>query len=167
MLLSFTLLPFYPFTLLPFYPFTLLPFYPFTLLPFYPFTLLPFYPFTLLPFYPFTLLPFYPFTLLPFYSFTLLLFYSFTLLLFYSFTLLPSNTGPYLYEHHALPTELTDHLIQMYSKFNYLNYLKRESDPNKKGNLVRISLEHRTLPLLAPRSTNWANGPLDTNVLQI
>ena len=24
-----------------------------------------------------------------------------------------------------------------------------------------------TLPLVAPRSTYWANGPLDTNVLQI
>ena len=30
-----------------------------------------------------------------------------------------------------------------------------------------FSVEHRTLPLLAPRSTNWANGPLDTNVEQI
>ena len=49
----------------------------------------------------------------------------------------------------------------------YANYLKRESNPNKKWNLVRSSLEHRTLLLLAPRSTNWANGLLDTNVLQI
>ena len=30
-----------------------------------------------------------------------------------------------------------------------------------------MSLEHITLPLLAPRFTNWANWPLDTNVLQI
>ena len=30
-----------------------------------------------------------------------------------------------------------------------------------------MSLEHRTLPLLVSRSTDWAIGPLDTNVLQI
>ena len=29
-----------------------------------------------------------------------------------------------------------------------------------------MSLEHGTVPLLAPRSTDWANGPLDTNVLE-
>ena len=129
-------------------------FYSFTLSLFHSFTLSLFHSFTLSLFHSFTLSLFHSFTLSLFHSFTLSLFHSFTLSLFYSFTLLPSNTGPYLYEHHALPTELTDHLIQMYSKFNYLNYLKRESDPNKKGNLVRISLEHRTLPLLAPRSTN-------------
>ena len=28
-----------------------------------------------------------------------------------------------------------------------------------------MSLEHTTWALLAPRSTDWANGPLDTNVL--
>ena len=28
-------------------------------------------------------------------------------------------------------------------------------------------MEHMTLPLLAPRSTDWANGPLDTSTLQI
>ena len=33
--------------------------------------------------------------------------------------------------------------------------------------MVRVSLEHATLPLLAPRSTNLANLPLDTNVQQI
>ena len=55
----------------------------------------------------------------------------------------------------------------MYSKFNYWNYLKRESDPNKKGNLVCMSLEHRSLPLVAPRSTYWTIESLDTNVLQI
>ena len=55
----------------------------------------------------------------------------------------------------------------------YVNYLKRESNPNKKWNLVRTSLEYSTLPLLAltclelmtwsllaPGSTDWANGPL-------
>ena len=30
-----------------------------------------------------------------------------------------------------------------------------------------MSLELMTLALLAPRSTDWANGPFDTNVLQI
>ena len=30
-----------------------------------------------------------------------------------------------------------------------------------------MSLEHTTLPLLAPRSTKWANGAFDTNVAQI
>ena len=49
----------------------------------------------------------------------------------------------------------------------YANYLKRESNPNKNWNLVRISLELTTLSLLAPRSTDWASGPLDTNALQI
>ena len=50
----------------------------------------------------------------------------------------------------------------------YANYLKRESSPNKKWtDLVRVSLEHITLPFLAPRSTDWANWPLDTNALQI
>ena len=64
-------------------------------------------------------------------------------------------------------------LIKMYAKYivfkqwMYANYLKRESNPNKRRNLVRVSLEHRTLPLLAPRSTDWANRPLDTNVIQI
>ena len=49
----------------------------------------------------------------------------------------------------------------------YANYLKRETNPNKKWNLVRMSLEHTTLPLLAPLSTDWASEPLDRNVLQI
>ena len=30
-----------------------------------------------------------------------------------------------------------------------------------------FSIEHRTLPLLAPRSTDWANWLLDTNAFQI
>ena len=46
-------------------------------------------------------------------------------------------------------------------------FLKRESNSNKKWNLVRMSLEHTTLPLLAPSSTNWANLPLHTNVQEI
>ena len=46
----------------------------------------------------------------------------------------------------------------------YANYLKSETNPNKKWNPVRESLEHTTLPLLAPRSTHWANGPFDPNV---
>ena len=50
---------------------------------------------------------------------------------------------------------------------NVRNYLKIESDPNKKWNLLGMSLELSTLPLLTPRSTNWANGLLDTNVLEI
>ena len=49
----------------------------------------------------------------------------------------------------------------------YAKHLKRETDPNKKWNRVRMSLEHTALPLLAPRSADWASGPLDTNVLQI
>ena len=49
----------------------------------------------------------------------------------------------------------------------YANCLKRETNPNKKWNLVRMSLEHTTLTLSAPRSTDWAIGPLDTNVLQV
>ena len=36
----------------------------------------------------------------------------------------------------------------------YANYLKRESNPNKKKDLVRMTLEHTTLPLLAPRSAH-------------
>ena len=139
----------------------------------YSFTLLLFYSFTLLLFYSFTLLLFYSFTLLLFYSFTLLLFYSFTLLLFYSFTLLASNTILPLNKHDALPTELTDHSIQTENKLTifiqwlYPSYLKRESNRNKKWYLVRISLEHWTLPLLAPCSTNWANRPFDTKREQI
>ena len=49
----------------------------------------------------------------------------------------------------------------------YANYLQRASIPNKKRNLVRMSLEHRTLLLLAPRSTDWANGAFDTTIQQI
>ena len=49
----------------------------------------------------------------------------------------------------------------------YAYYLKRESNPNKKWILVRMRLEHTMLPWLAPRSTDWATGPFDTNVLQI
>ena len=41
----------------------------------------------------------------------------------------------------------------------YANFLKREGNPNKKWNLVRMSLERMTLPLLAPRSTDWAKRP--------
>ena len=48
----------------------------------------------------------------------------------------------------------------------YVNYLKRESNPDKKLNLVGMSLERRTLPLLAPRSTHWANRTFDTSVVQ-
>ena len=43
---------------------------------------------------------------------------------------------------------------------------KRESNPNKKWNVICLSLEHRTLPLLEPRSTDWANGPFDKNIEQ-
>ena len=63
--------------------------------------------------------------------------------------------------------------MQTYNKFTffkqwlYANYLKRESNPNKKWNLVHMSLEHRNLALLAPCSTDWANGPFDTNVEEI
>ena len=46
----------------------------------------------------------------------------------------------------------------------YINYLKRESNPNKKWNLISMSLEHSNLRLLAPRSTNWAMGPFYTSV---
>ena len=48
----------------------------------------------------------------------------------------------------------------------YANYLKRETNLNKKGNFVCMILEHTTLPLFARRSTNWANGPLDTDLQQ-
>ena len=33
----------------------------------------------------------------------------------------------------------------------YANYLKRENNPNKKWNLIRVALEHTTLALLAPQ----------------
>ena len=49
----------------------------------------------------------------------------------------------------------------------YGNYLKKESNRNKNWNVSRVSLEHKTLPLLTPRSTDWANGPFDTKVTQI
>ena len=49
----------------------------------------------------------------------------------------------------------------------YANYQKRESNANKKRSFVRVSLEYRTLKLLASRPTNWANVTLDTSVLQI
>ena len=57
----------------------------------------------------------------------------------------------------------------MYSKLTllmqwmYAIYSKGESNPNIKWNLARVSLEHTTLPLSVPRSTNWANGAFDTN----
>ena len=44
----------------------------------------------------------------------------------------------------------------------YAIYSKGQSNPNKKWNLARVSLEHTTLPLSVPRSTNWANGAFDT-----
>ena len=40
-------------------------------------------------------------------------------------------------------------------------------NPNKKWNVVRMTFEHMTLRLMAPRSTDWANGLFDTNVQQI
>ena len=49
----------------------------------------------------------------------------------------------------------------------YAICLKRESSRNKKWNLVRMCLKHTTLALLVPRSTNWAKGPFDTNILRI
>ena len=49
----------------------------------------------------------------------------------------------------------------------YVNYLKKETNPTEKWNLVRMSFEHMTLPLLVPRSTDWASGPLDISALQI
>ena len=49
----------------------------------------------------------------------------------------------------------------------YANYFKRENNANKKRNLVLVSLEHRSQPLLAPRPTNWVIGPFDTKVEQI
>ena len=49
----------------------------------------------------------------------------------------------------------------------HANYLKRETNANKKWNLVRMGLEQKALPLLAPCSADLASGPLDTNVLQI
>ena len=48
----------------------------------------------------------------------------------------------------------------------YESYLKRETNPDKKWILVRMSLEHTTLALLARRSTDWASGPFVTNMLQ-
>ena len=57
--------------------------------------------------------------------------------------------------------------IKIFKHWIYGNYLKSESNPNKKQNLVRMDLEHMALPLLAPRSTDWANGLFDTYVLQI
>ena len=50
--------------------------------------------------------------------------------------------------------------INTFKHLIYANYLKTESIPHKKINLVRMSVELMTLALLAPRSANWANGPL-------
>ena len=72
-----------------------------------------------------------------------------------------SNIGPSRYEHHTLPTELAKYWYRNVLQINtfkpliYAKDLKRESNPPKKRNLVRTSLEHRTSPLLAPRSTDW------------
>ena len=57
--------------------------------------------------------------------------------------------------------------IKIFYATNLRKLIKRESNPNKKWNLVHRSLEHTTLPLLAPRSTDWANGAFDTNIEQI
>ena len=57
-------------------------------------------------------------------------------------------------------------LIQTYAKYivfkqwMYANYIKIESYPHKKRNLVRMSLQLMTLALLAPRSADWAKGTL-------
>ena len=48
---------------------------------------------------------------------------------------------------------------------NVRKYLKNESNASKKWNLLGMSLEHTTLPLLlVPRSTDWANWAFDTKV---
>ena len=39
-------------------------------------------------------------------------------------------------------------------------------NPCKRWNLIRVSLEHTTLPLLVSRSTDWDNGAFDTNLFQ-
>ena len=52
----------------------------------------------------------------------------------------------------------------IFKQWMYANSSKTEINPRKKWNLVRMSLEHTTLRLLAQRSTDWANGPLDTNI---
>ena len=57
--------------------------------------------------------------------------------------------------------------INMFKNWIHADYLKKESNTNKKWISVRMSLEHWTLPSLAPSSTNWANGPFDTNIEQI
>ena len=46
------------------------------------------------------------------------------------------------------PIDTNAEEIKIFKHWIYGNYLKRESNPNKKSNLVHMSLEHRTLPLL-------------------
>ena len=48
---------------------------------------------------------------------------------------------------------------------NVCKLLKKRKQSKEKV-MVHTSLEHMTLPLLAPRSTDWANRPFDINILQ-
>ena len=66
-----------------------------------------------------------------------------------------------------LPLDTNVQQINLLQAMNVRKYLKRESNPNKKWNLVRMSFEHSTLPLLAPCSTDCDNGAFDTNLRQI
>ena len=50
-----------------------------------------------------------------------------------------SNTQPYLYLRHALPTELADHLLQMYSKLTILMQWMYETTWKEK--LIQIKSE--------------------------
>ena len=55
--------------------------------------------------------------------------------------------------------------LTLFMQWMMANYLKRESNSNKKWNLVR--LEHGILRLVAFRFTDWTIAPLDASVLQI
>ena len=108
------------------------------------------YSFTLLPFYPFTLLPFYPF-----YSFSI---EHMTLLL-----LAPRV----LTDWASRPFDTNELQINIFYAVNVCKLLKKINNSNKKWNVVSMILEHTTLTLSGPRSTDWASRLFDTNVLQI
>ena len=101
----------------------------------------------------------------------LLLFYSFTLLNFYSysFTLLLLFLLFYSYSYSFTLTLLLLFLLFLLLLFYSFTPLLFYSFALLLfySLVYSFSIEHMTLPLLAPRSNDCANGALDTNVLQI
>ena len=96
--------------------------------------------------------------------------YSFTLSLFHSFSIEPMTLqllAPRSTDWANGPLDARVLQISSFYGVNVGKLLKKECNPNRKWILFRMSLEHRTLPLSAPRSTDWASGPLDANVHQI